>query len=274
MYSKLLILLFLVSVFVSCKKDPASTPDPIPTDRVEIKLKDIIWPSLPSPFYHFEYNDSGYITRASYSSGLLLYDVFHSNRRIREARNLVGTLKDVIEYTYNAGLVTLIKYTNEAGINYKRCFLTYNNSRQLTKMEWELKMGNVGFASHRTVELSYYADGNLKELTDQRHEITGHQTATLITERFENYDQKKNVEAFSWLHRADEHMVLLPGVVLQKNNPGKNLRGGDGVHYTINYTYQYNGIGVPLAKKGDMVFTSGPNSGTHFEVNVSYTYYD
>ena len=274
MFRKLLVLSLLVSVFVSCRKDRATIPDPTPTDRIEIKLKDIVWQHLPSPFYHFEYSDSGYITRATYSSGLLLYDVFHADKRIKETRNLVGALKDLIQYTYDAGMVTVIKYINEDGITYKRCFLSYNNSRQLTRMEWELKIDNVGFASHRTVEFSYYPDGNLNELTDQRHPITGHQTAHLITERFENYDQKKNVEAFSLLHRPDEHVVLLPGVVLQKNNPAKNTRGGDGVHYTIDYIYQYNAGGAPLAKKGDMVFTSGPNSGTHFEINVAYTYYE
>jgi hypothetical protein len=141
-------------------------------------------------------------------------------------------------------------------------------------MEWELKIENMGYAAHRTVDFSYYPDGNLAELRDQRHAIPGIQTASLILDRFENYDQKKNVDGFSLLHRPDEHLVLLPNVVLQKNNPGKNIRTGDGIHYEIRYTYQYNSSQTPVSRKGDVLFTSGPDAGKHFESNVGFSYYE
>lgn len=273
MVSRFLMVLAWVAIFSSCRKDKPIVPE-TPTDRVEIRLKDINWQHLPSPYYHFDYSDSDFITKASYSSGALSYDVFYSGNRISEAKNLVGAHKDKIQYTYDQTLVTLIKYINENGIIYKRCFLTYNGSRQIIKMEWELKIENMGYAAHRTVDFSYYPDGNLVELRDQRHAIAGTQTANLIVERFENYDQKKNVDGFSLLHRPDEHLVLLPNVVLQKNNPGKNIRSGDGLHYEISYTYQYNGSNTPASKKGDMLFMNGPDAGKHFESNVSFTYYE
>jgi hypothetical protein len=141
-------------------------------------------------------------------------------------------------------------------------------------MEWEQKIENMGFALHRTVDFSYHPDGNLAELSDQRHAIPGIQTANLILESFENYDQKKNVDGFTLLHRPDEHLVLLPNVVLQKNNPGKIIRSGDGIHYEISYTYQYNSSQTPVSKNGDMLFTNGPDAGKHFESNVSFTYYE
>ncbi len=273
MVNRILIVFLLVSFFTSCRKDKPIVPE-TPTDRVEIKLKDITWQHLPSPYYYFEYSDSGFINNASYSSFALSYDVYYTGSRIRETKNLVGAHKDRIQYTYDQNLVTVIKYINEAGIIYKRCFLTYNGSRQITRMEWELKIENLGYVMHRTVDFSYYPDGNLSELKDQRHAIQGIQTANLIQERFENYDQKKNVDGFTLLHRPDEHLVLLPSVVLQKNNPGKVIRSGDGIHYEISYIYQYNSSQTPVSKKGDMLFTSGPDAGNHFENNVGFTYYE
>jgi len=273
MVSRFLSLVVFVSIIISCNKEKPIAPE-TPTDRVEIQLKDISWQHLPSPYYHFDYNDSGFITNASYSSSALSYDVFYTGFRIRELKNLVGAYVDKIQYTYDQNLVTVIKYYNKTGIIYKRCFLTYNSSRQIIKMEWELKIENMGFAAHRTVTFSYYPDGNLVELSEQRHAIPGVQTASLILDRFENYDQQKNVDAFSLLHRSDEHMVLLPSVVLQKNNPGKNIRSGDGIHYEISYTYQYNSSQVPVSRKGDVLFTSGPDAGTHFESNVNFSYYE
>ena len=273
MVSRFLSLVVFVSIIISCNKEKPIAPDS-PTDRVEIQLKDISWQHLPSPYYFFEYSDSGFITNASYSSFSLSYDVYYTGNRIRETKNLFGAHKDRILYTYDQNLVSVIKYINEDGIIYKRCFLVYNGSRQIIKMEWELKIENSGFAAHRTVDFSYYADGNLSELIDQRHAIAGIQTASLIREHFENYDQKKNVDGFSLLHRPDEHLVLLPNVVLQKNNPGKVIRSGDGIHYEISYSYQYNSSQVPISKKGDMLFTNGTDAGKHFESNVEYTYYE
>jgi len=273
MVSRFLSLVIFVSIIISCNKEKPIEPE-TPTDRVEIQLETISWQHLPSPYYHFDYSDSGFITNASYSSFLLSYDVYYTGNRIRETKSLFGAHKDWIQYTYERNMVTVIKYINENGIIYKRCFLAYNSSRQIIKMEWELKIENMGFAAHRTVDFSYHPDGNLSELSDQRHAIPGIQTASLIVDLFENYDQKKNVDGFTLLHRPDEHLVLLPNVVLQKNNPGKVIRSGDGIHYEISYSYQYNSSNAPVSKKGDMLFTNGPDAGTHFESNVNFTYYE
>jgi len=273
MVSRILLIVAIVTTSISCNKNKPVLPQP-PTHHGEIHLKDIVWQHLPSPYYHFDYSDSGFITKASYSSGALSYDVFYTGNRIRETKNQVGAHKDWIQYTYELSMVTVIKYINENGIIYKRCFLTYNGLRQIIKMEWELKIENLGFAAQRTVDFTYHPDGNLAELSDHRHDIPGIQTANLIQERFENYDQKKNVDGFTLLHRPDEHLVLLPNVVLQKNNPGKIIRSGDGIHYEISYTYQYNSSQAPVSKKGDMLFTNGPDAGNHFVSNVDFTYYE
>lgn len=69
------------------------------------------------------------------------------------------------------------------------------------------------------------------------------------------------------------HMLLLPGVRLQKNNPLRHIRSGSGIHYEINYNYIYNDLKRPVQKTGDAVFTNGPDAGLHFQTNPSFTYY-
>jgi hypothetical protein len=48
---------------------------------------------------------------------------------------------------------------------------------------------------------------------------------------FEQYDNKVNVDGFSLIHDDFfDHLVLLPGVQLQKGNPGRQtgrMRGSD-----------------------------------------------
>jgi hypothetical protein len=43
-------------------------------------------------------------------------------------------------------------------------------------------------------------------------------------------------------------------VHLQINNPGKEIRTGDGINYQVNYTY--NEKNAPLTKKGDGILTN------------------
>jgi hypothetical protein len=47
-----------------------------------------------------------------------------------------------------------------------------------------------------------------------------------------------------------DHLVLLPGVQLQKNNPRKETLTGNTGNYTVNYTYTYNDKDLPLFKTG------------------------
>lgn len=271
----LFLIITIAASFISCKKESNRLPPvtPPPSQVEEILLKDIVVPNLPSPYYHFEYNDLGFVSHASFASGLMLYDISYASRRINEMKSIHFINKDRLLYQYENDKVVLIRYINEAGVNYKRCFISYNLAGRLTQMEWEIKLPDVGFALERTVNFTYYPDGNLLERKDQRHAINGRQNAATYLDRFEDYENKVNTDGFMLVHDNNDHLILLPRVKFQKNNPQKNVRTGDGLNYEITYTFTYNNLNRPIEKKGNAVFTSGPNAGQHFQTRAFFTYY-
>ena len=272
-YSFLSILTVLLVLF-SCKKEnePTVPPQPEPTVIPTILLKDITIPNLPSPYYHFEYDGSGKVSFASFASDLNRYDIIYNEGRIRQIRNNIVVNKDTLQYFYdNAGRVNMITYISEAGIVYTRIFLAYDGQK-LIKIEREKKSG-AGFIMDKTMTMSYHTDGNLKELSYHYLPFNG-SVEHSYADHFEQYDNKINVDGFSLIHNEFfDHLVLLPGVQLQKNNPGKEYRTGDAANYTIDYTYIYNDKNLPLNKKGDLLFTTGTDTGKRFQTNSFYSYY-
>jgi hypothetical protein len=122
---------------------------------------------------------------------------------------------------------------------------------------------------------TYYADGNLEEITELRPliPIPGQSNANFV-ERFEQYDNKINIDGFSLIHNEFfDHLVLLPGVQFQKNNPRKFTHTGDDVDYKIEYNYVYNDRNAPLTKDGVGIWLSGPKLGQPFPSNFVYAYY-
>lgn len=268
--------LLTVIIFISssCKKDRGTISPPPPTaPPVQlILLKEINIPNLPSPYYRFEYNTAGDPSFASFASGFFIYDITYSGGKINEMKNNIIVNKDRLQYSYDFfGRVNAVMYADSNGVVYKRMHFTYDGQK-LIKAERELKLSG-SFIIEKTMTFLYYADGNLSELTDHRHPINGQAAYTAI-DRFEQYDNKINVDGFSLLHNEFfDHLVLLPGVQLQKNNPGKRNRTGDGFNYEIDYNYTYNDKDLPLTKKGNATVTTGPETGQRFQTNSVFTYY-
>ncbi|MBL7745347.1 MAG: hypothetical protein JNN00_17875 [Chitinophagaceae bacterium] len=257
-------------LLLSCKKEQTPVVVPPPVEK-PVLLKDIVIPNLPSPYYHFEYNTTGDITAVSFASGLRMYDVLRSDNRISEVRNNTAVNKDRLQYIYdNTGKVSTVKYINEAGTEFRRCFLTYTGG-QLRLIEWERKL-NPGFAMERSIAFVYQADGNVLEITDHLFPVPGQNEATYVN-RFEQYDDKVNTDGFSLIHDQNDHLLLLPGVQWQKNNPGKVIHNGNGGGYAIDYTYTYNDRKAPLTRTGDAIFTGGPNAGQRWQTSATYSYY-
>lgn len=271
MRSRYLLLFIAAATLFSCKKEnPTTDPPPLPPPTVLIK--DIIISHLPSPFYHFEYNEAGKVIFVSYASDLFMYDVTYNGDKINELRNNILVNKDRLQYFYdNTGRVNTVKYADSTGLVNARINLTYDGPK-LIKFERERKVG-AEFIVDKTITMSYHPDGNLLDLTVYRPAMAG-QPGTTFNNRYEQYDNKINAEGFSLLHdEFFDHFVFLPEVQLQKNNPGKETRTGDGNNYKVDYVYTYDDRGAPLTKSGDFVYTSGPDTGQRFSLSSTYTYY-
>ncbi|HJS56260.1 MAG TPA: hypothetical protein VJ765_17030 [Chitinophagaceae bacterium] len=286
----LLILLIVTVASISCKKNnkenpvanPPSPPDP-PMSLPAVLIKDVAHASLPSPFYHFEYDAAGKATFVSYASDLRRYNIIYEGNRIIEMRNNITVIliypnndtivtsinKDRLQYFYdNIGRVNVVTYADSTGLVNTRINLIYDGAK-LIKFERERKSG-AGFIIDKTITITYYPDGNLQDITVHQPAIIGQN----YTDRYEQYDNKINAEGFSLLHdEFFDHFVFLPGVQLQKNNPGKQTRTGDGNNFKVDYVYTYDNRGAPFRRGGDFVYTSGPKTGQRFQLSSTYTYY-
>ena len=274
---KFLGFLAFVVFLTACKKDKILIVEPLPSppaDTQKVLLKDVVIRNLPSPYYHFEYNDSGYITHTSVESGARLYDLSYNNRLLKQIKNNHPINKDRIEYNYENGQVVYIKIIDENGIVIKRAFLDYSSTGKLTNIEWELRQGSNSYAAYRLLTFTYFPDGNLQEMVNKTYAIPGVQELSVRSDKFSNYDNKVNVDGFTWLHQLNEHLILLPRAILQINNPGKVSHTGDGLNYDIQYSYTYDGKGRPITRTGDILLTSGPNQGQHFESLYTFSYYE
>ena len=131
-----------------------------------------------------------------------------------------------------------------------------------------------GFIIDKTMSFTYHPDGNLLEITEHRPPIDGLQPEATTVDRFEQYDDKINVDGFSLIHDDFfDHLVLLPGVQLQKGNPGRQTHTGDGVNFSVDYSYTYDDKNRPLAKAGDLTITNGSDTGRKFQTSSVFSYY-
>jgi hypothetical protein len=278
-------MLFLVAaVLLSCKKEkgaaipvvtppvviPPGTPPVIPA----VMLKEIVIPNLPSPYYHFEYDMSGTVKLASFASDFKRYDINYENGKIGSlVNNIAPGVQEVVKYAYdNLGRVMSVIYTDVTGVNNVQVSFNYQGNK-LVRLERQ-RLSGQQFFLNKVMTFTYYDDGNLKELVDFRPAIANIQTESTSIDRFEQYDNKINVDGFSLIHNDFfDQLVLLPGVQLQINNPGKETVTGDGTNYTGTYTYSYNDHDLPLTKTGHFSFTNGNNAGQTFETNSTFSYY-
>lgn len=84
--------------------------------------------------------------------------------------------------------------------------------------------------------------------------------ATTVVTRFTRYDNRTNEDDFALLHDGiEDHLFLLPGFRLQKNNPLREIRTGGGFNYTIDCSYTYKEDGTSPARKGNLLFSNGAN---------------
>lgn len=254
----------------ACGSDRISAPPPPPPNGV--LLKDVAYSGLPSPYYHFEYDDAGKLNLASFASGAASYALHYAGDQIHDI-DIGPGLGDRLFYTYDdLGRVVAIRDRDAAGDNVQLWFFTYNG-QQLTSVERDLAIPG-GFIIDLTIGFFYSPDGNLLEMSRHYPAIDGLQTEQTLVDVFERYDDKVNVDDFDLLHPGfNDKLVLLPGVKLQINNPGRIVHVGDDPQYTIDFTYTYNDQKRPLTRRGSLLYVTGPNAGQIFSLSATYSYY-
>ena len=267
------LLLLLAGAMSACTGDPGTGPKPPVPPAPAVLLRDIVIPSLPSPYYHFEYDTDGRVIAASFASDLRKYDVVYDGGRISELRNNAVLNGDRLAYFYDdAGRVSSVRYVNADGVVFTLLFFSYDGQK-LTGVERDRRVDG-GFIIDKTMSLSYYADGNLREITERRPAIDGQPDATTTVDRFEQYDDKTNVDGFSLIHDDFfDHLVLLPGVQLQKGNPARQTHTGDGINFTVDYSYSYDDKNRPLTKHGEVTLLNGSDAGQQSQTNSLFSYY-
>ncbi|HEV8508505.1 MAG TPA: hypothetical protein VGQ53_24085 [Chitinophagaceae bacterium] len=266
-------ILIITTTIVACHKDPVIPPEP-PIAAAGLKVKDISERNLPSPYYHFEYDDSGKITLLNYQSGLRIFEIKYNGENIVSMENRVGPVGDIkLEYVYVNGEFVGIKVKNRNGEVVENCIVSYNSSHQLQEIEWDISDGSTGFLIEQTLTYSYYPDGNVMEVVTHNYPIAP-QTEAIYTDRFENYDDHVNADGFSLANNSTHEPILLPGTKIQLNNPRRIIRTGDGINFEINFTYTYDSKGRPTVKTGDVLSTNGSNAGQHFQSQSTFSYYD
>jgi hypothetical protein len=199
--------------------------------------------------------------------------VRYDGGRLTEMSNDAVGNTDKLEYFYdNAGRINRVTYVRPDGVVYVRISLTYDGQK-LVGLQRE-RIFNSQFVVNKTISLSYSADGNLLELAEHFPAVAGIQPETNTVDHFEQYDDKINVDDFSLIHdEFFDHLVLLPGVRLQKGNPARVTRTGDGDNFVVDYTYAYDDANRPLTRSGELTFTTGTDTGRTFQVLSVFSYY-
>jgi hypothetical protein len=238
-----------------------------------VQVKDIVVATLPSPYYHFAYDSTGRIAAVSFASGLTNYEVTYDGGRIAELRNNILVNHDRLVYVYDAaGRVALVKEIDEAGVVFMVVALSYDG-QNLIGLERDSRVQG-GFVIDKTMSMTYDADGNLQDLTEHRPAVIGLQDDATSVQHFEQYDAGINVDGFGLIHDDFfDHLVLLPGVQLQKGNPGRETRTGDGLNYVVDYSYTYDTQNRPLSKTGALTITNGTDAGRQIQTSSVFSYY-
>ena len=150
---------------------PPTTPPPPPPSIADVRLSEMTIPNLPSPHYRFEYDSSGRVTRAAFSSDVRTYDIHYEGNRIAGMTSTRLPVERLAYFHDVAGNATLVTYSDNAGVVYVRVHLEYAGTR-LVRLERQRLIEGT-FQLEKRLSFVYDATGNVAELTDQRLPVGG-----------------------------------------------------------------------------------------------------
>ena len=271
-HKTLIAVAIIIAIASACKKHPVNlTPvEPPVKDTKTVRLKEVVEPGLSTPYFKFSYTDSGYVSDINFADGLFIYSLSYKHGRIDKMVNT--RLNEVFTYYYSTGNVSYVTLHNNAGVKLRSYKLTYNNDRRLTEANYYVFPGSTTDSlNERRVLLQYDAKGNLVKNEDYR--TSGNQPLALSTvTQYAQYDNGTNTDDVYLLKDFMSHLLYLPQVKFQKNNPGVVTIQNLSTDYRIDYTYSYDN-NLPVTKSGRMEQTRGADAGKVFNFTNTYSYY-
>lgn len=259
----------MASAIFSCRKDNDQPPPPGPDDRREVRLREVVTPSLPSPYYQFVYDANGFITNINFASNMFQYRVSYASGRVKKMVNLRNN--DELNYVYENGAVAQIMQTSlETGKKKWHYKMLYYPNGKLKSISWSRFTDDKSDSTVlRRVILIYDDNGNLGEYDDYRKATNSNDLLWARTTEFSEYDDKVNVEDIYLFKDFFEDLVFLPQVKLQTGNPRTIRVTSNESEYVITNTFQYDGK-RPVKKTYHLQVLRGNNP--HFDGMTEYYY--
>lgn len=259
----ILSVIVLLTVASCCNKNetPSPTLKPI-SDKQDVRLRELSIQNSPTPYYGFTYDDSGYVTSLNFASGLCIYFYFYKNGRIDSARTSLPDSTYLL-YRYTGDQVSSVLEYGLTGLR-QTTFIRYDNKGRVSRMEWR-PISTTLF--EKTKEFTYYDNGNLSRMTST-YPATGNTSIVA----FEAYDDKRSVDGFDVYKEFFDHMIFLPTVRFQINNPTrmKLITGINERMVQQSYVYRDS---LPLERNAAMQVTAGPSSGQSLTSRTTFSYY-
>jgi hypothetical protein len=261
--------LVLVSIFISCKKEPLDTATA--TGSNLFLLSKITTDNLASDEYVYTSGNLISEEKSKFDYALHRYnasnqlvstdfygndDVLSSNLQVFTAAinrtewvtPLNGVKGGTLSYEYN-GNDQLVKttYTRPSSASSEYSVFSYDNNNRINKQMMYWESNATGY-----IEYLYDAKGNL--ITESLYNIPSPGVTELITTTQYVYDNQQNpFKSFKQL--------MLPGINTNVNNISKEThtlnskadQASDKIQIIEN-TYQYNASGFPVSKNGNVKY--------------------
>ena len=262
--------LLFVTIFVSCKKEDLSKGLNTGNSNVPI-LSKVLVDNQSS--YEYVYNDSNMISEVKSkfdftinhynNKGQLVTAEYYGNDNILSSNAEVsatalssttlvtsenGTKSGVITYEYNDnGQLTKTTYSLPSTTSSEYSGFTYDSNNRISRQTMYWANIETGY-----IDYSYDVKGNLIKEMLYNTPSTG--VEELITTTSYNFDNENNPYKSS-------SKLLVPGI---NTNPNNIIKETYTIHFTpdqgsddvqvIETSYQYNGLGYPVSKNGNVSY--------------------
>lgn len=179
---------------------------------------------------------------------------------------------NALVYEYTRGRVSSIREIRPDNSVVWHYTFEYKSNTQVSEIRYYLaNKSGADSLLHRKIHFLYFPNGNLDRYIDYVN-LSGQKLEWVQTVAYSNYDQGKNVDGFRLFKQFFDHVLYLPGVQFQKNNPWKVLITGHTNDYVVNDTWTYENE-LPVHKQSNIKQTKGNGPTGNIISNTTFSYY-